>query len=476
MQKDSLPLCFLFPFELVPAKSNVLIYGAAQMGQEYLRQIELTGYCRVTGFVDRNYQKYTGSRLEVYPPCQIHALAFDYVVVAVQNSAYLPEILRVLAEQGVAEDRVVGAGVRQWEGQDFLGSIKEIVPLREIAPEADVHIAFRLYSALGSMLFLKWLVADISRHLPDSAIDLYMNGLEDEARFLFSDVPQVRRFMDDLGGRYEAHAKDYDIAMRLHGAGIAMVDCVIWDGIPVKYRDFRERLRIFEERTKEDDFLLKVPRSAIFLRRRFQGRNAYTAMGYGVFGNTCKATSIPWTEEGRVGFERLGLSFYATINFGNGSCKDDSKIAKSWPLDRLEAVVAALHRMHPELAIVQLGARDAKKVHGANSYVLGEKLSLVTQVLRNSFFHLDIEGGLVHLATQLGTKCFVLFGPTPEFYYGYEDNVNIKAGTCHDCCGVYLDHNRCARDMAQPECMYGITPEMVLSKINEAWPELMKSR
>ncbi|MBQ8698464.1 MAG: hypothetical protein IJ521_05655, partial [Schwartzia sp.] len=56
---------------------------------------------------------------------------------------------------------------------------------------------------------------------------------------------------------------------------------------------------------------------------------------------------------------------------------------------------------------------------------------------------------------------------TWEKYYGYEDNVNIKAGTCHDCCGVYPDANQCARGMKEPECMYNITPEMVMEKVEE---------
>ena len=99
----------------------------------------------------------------------------------------------------------------------------------------------------------------------------------------------------------------------------------------------------------------------------------------------------------------------------------------------------------------------------------------MTEILRQSVLHIDIDGGLVHLATHMGTKCIVLFGPTPVSYYGYEENINLKAGNCHECYCLYPETNRCARDMEQPECMYSITPEAVagaactyLSSVEEA--------
>ena len=100
-----------------------------------------------------------------------------------------------------------------------------------------------------------------------------------------------------------------------------------------------------------------------------------------------------------------------------------------------------------------------------SKYFLGKPFSFVTNVLSNSMLHIDIEGGMVHLASNLGTKCLVLFGPTQMKYYGYENNINIMAGDCHDCCGLYADVNKCARNMEKPECMYSITPEMVTEKI-----------
>ena len=87
----------------------------------------------------------------------------------------------------------------------------------------------------------------------------------------------------------------------------------------------------------------------------------------------------------------------------------------------------------------------------------------VAEILRHSLLHIDIEGGLVHLASQIGTKCIVLFGPTQIEAYGYANNINLRAGNCHNCYGLYQDINTCARGLSDPECMMSITPEMVLT-------------
>ena len=94
-------------------------------------------------------------------------------------------------------------------------------------------------------------------------------------------------------------------------------------------------------------------------------------------------------------------------------------------------------------------------------------MEIVKHILRHAIFHLDIDAGLVHLATQLGTKCIVLFGPTPVDLLGYPQNINITAGDCQGCAGLYDDLYKCARNMDKPECMYSITPELVLEHVEK---------
>ena len=52
-------------------------------------------------------------------------------------------------------------------------------------------------------------------------------------------------------------------------------------------------------------------------------------------------------------------------------------------------------------------------------------------------------------------------------YYGYEENINIEEGNCHGCHCLYDGFDVCAKGMEKPECMWGITPEMVMERVEE---------
>ena len=121
----------------------------------------------------------------------------------------------------------------------------------------------------------------------------------------------------------------------------------------------------------------------------------------------------------------------------------------------------------PNLCIVQVDAKGTTKVAECDKYIIGESLDVAAYALKCAQLHIDNEGGLVHLASQLGTKCTVLFGPTPISYYGYKENINIQAGNCHNCYWLTGNFVSCYRRMKKPECMYSITPEMVMEKVEE---------
>lgn len=89
----------------------------------------------------------------------------------------------------------------------------------------------------------------------------------------------------------------------------------------------------------------------------------------------------------------------------------------------------------------------------------------VKYVIKNALLHVDIEGGLVHLATNLGTKCVVLFGPTQVDIYGYPENINIVAPKCNGGYGLYDNAFRCAKDLDEPECMKALKPQLVMEHI-----------
>lgn len=463
---------FLFPFEKVRVGSDIIIYGAGIMGQAYLRQMQLTNYCHVVGMVDRNYKKYQNSPVSVHAPNKIHTLSFDYVVIALRGASGMLDVRNNLEKEGVPEEKIIFIFERSLpthSGQ--AGSTASDIPVSELAfSKKQPAFVFYIMGGIGDFVFIKRFVVEIIRLAPDCLIDIYCSKQSEILRILYEDLENINLIRDNLGTRYDAYKEEYALALFISGAGFLQVDAFS----PQKFRsqdaNFVDMIKMLKRKIEEENFSTATPRSAIFLQRIFNGQNCYSAYNYGVFQIFDKNVPIPLDDEQRKAFENLGLGErYITISCDAGASKDNSVVAKSWPHKNFVRLVQLLKEKFPALSIVQLGAAEAERIEGVDHYMLGKPFALAEHILANAMFHIDVEGGLVHLASQLGTKCFVLFGPTWEKYYGYEGNINIKAGTCHECYGVYPDANQCARGMQEPECMYSITPELVMEKVENSF-------
>ncbi len=460
---------YLFPFEKVPAGSNILIYGAGILGHEYWKQICLTQYCNLIGMVDRNYKKYESSPFSVYAPSEIHTLSFDFVVIALRGATGILDVRNTLEKEGVSEEKIVFVFERELPNLVDSGSEASDISSSDLAfSKRQPAILIYMTGGIGDYIFIKRFIMELIRFAPECLMDIYCSKQSEILRTLYSDIENINLIRDNLGTRYNAYKKEYALALSISGSGFLQVDGFA----PEKFRScdtrFVDMIRTLKQRTEEENFSTATPRSAIFLRRIFNEQNCYSTYNYGVFPIFDKKVSIPLDDVWKQKFNELQLGDrYITVSCDAGASKDNSVVAKSWPHKYFVRLVQLLKVKYPKLSIVQLGAAEAEHIKGVDHYMLGKSFALAEHILANAMFHIDVEGGLVHLASQLGTKCFVLFGPTWEKYYGYEDNINIKVGTCHECYGVYPDANQCARGMKEPECMYSITPELVMEKVGK---------
>jgi hypothetical protein len=121
--------------------------------------------------------------------------------------------------------------------------------------------------------------------------------------------------------------------------------------------------------------------------------------------------------------------------------------------------------------VVQIGAGNSTPIDTADFSLVGKTtLSQGAALIQHAQFHLDNEGGLVHLARALGTRCCVVFGPTLPSYFGYEANLNIVPRECGACwCmeGRWMTH--CVKVSALPPCMYTQSPLDVVAQIELAF-------
>lgn len=127
---------------------------------------------------------------------------------------------------------------------------------------------------------------------------------------------------------------------------------------------------------------------------------------------------------------------YITVNWGTDKLGSDKIQLKLWPLNNIEDFIYKFKIKYPNIKIIQLGDNDAYKLTGCDAFILGKSIELIKWILKRSLCHIDCEGGLVHLAKQLNTKCIVLFGPTPMHMYAYPENINLSSNTCQNCMGL----------------------------------------
>lgn len=462
---------YLFPYEKVQHGSRILIYGAGVMGQDYLYQMMITGYCEVIGMVDRNYEKYSGMKVPVYPPNKIHALDYDAVVIALQKADALNEILSVLHQEGVAEEKISYVLLRDTESVNLFGN-EDRDGEGTLAYIKTAHsIAISVTGGIGDMVVQKRLISEIIRLLPDCAIDIYTVDTDEFVKFLYTDCESINEVLPNLGIRYEKNLREYSLALFIEGTAFIRVD--YFNPTVYSEPDYTGLVNAITKLTKfceKEKATMNTPMYALTGRRLFEGKNCYTWFSCGgAFEINDQKVMIPDTVGAQEWFGRTGLikKKYITLNYGNGKCSDGRFVSKAWPHEYFNQLSKLLHDRYKDVQLVQLGTKRADKIELMDEYYFGQDFDKVACILKNSLLHIDIDGGLVHLASQIGTKCVVLFGSTPVKIYGYEQNINIVSEKCKECFGLYSNGFQCARGLEEPECMYSIKPEQVMEKITE---------
>ena len=215
-----------------------------------------------------------------------------------------------------------------------------------------------------------------------------------------------------------------------------------------------------------------------FRRCEIKGINRWTELSHeGIFKIEDQKTWIPMREEYKKRLQELGLNEkkYITLNRGADSMGRSKMQTKVWPLEHYNDFVMLFKNQYPDIEIVQVGASGNAKIRGVDKYILGESLEVTKWILKGSILHLDCEGGLVHLATQLDTKCAVVIGPTPKHFYEYPQNINMVYEGCNNCMGTHPEWAfECYKGLSEPECMYKVTPEIVMKNIKSYMDSIRK--
>lgn len=446
----------LFLFEFIEKGSNVIIYGLGDVGKTYLRQIERTNWCNVIAVSDRKANRGNIG----YDFCPLEELSklsgYDYFIIAIEDLGIASDAYRQLVHCGIDRTKIVNQNMR-----NTVFPVKNDV--RRLCDEY-LSVAFKLEGGMGDYIVYESFYETFINICPDCVIDLF--GIV-FLQNVFNGKKNVRELIAKEKG---INFANYDLIISLqHTLAIHKLDKVKVNAIAP---DLYEKLLKYENTWGSgvnDISSSNQYRDAVILKRAnvLKFDRYRTLGGNGIFHLTpdmVKIDLLPLKEE----FVRLNLKKYITLNWGAAKLPGvEEKQTKVWPLEYYNEFILLFKERYPDIEVIQIGAGDAEKIKNTDRYLLGLNMELIKYVLKDSFLHIDCEGGLVHLATALGTKCAVLFGPTPIDYYGYKSNINLTAGKCCNCMGVTENwFSTCFKGQEKPECMYGIMPEYVLDKIS----------
>lgn len=89
-------LDFLFPFPAVKKGEIIVLYGAGTYGQRLFKYLSNSGFCKIAGWVDRNYEELRKLGLKADSPDLINKLEFDHIVIAITYASARREAYKEL--------------------------------------------------------------------------------------------------------------------------------------------------------------------------------------------------------------------------------------------------------------------------------------------------------------------------------------------------------------------------------------------
>ena len=99
-------IAYEFPHHLIPKNSNIVIYGAGNVGSDYYNQAVKNEQYKLVAWVDKRAALYRKQGLNIITPIELKTLEYDYLVISILNENIAEEIKKELLELGVDEDKI----------------------------------------------------------------------------------------------------------------------------------------------------------------------------------------------------------------------------------------------------------------------------------------------------------------------------------------------------------------------------------
>ena len=108
-------LVHLFPFERIPKGSRIVIYGYGDVGRQFLAQMNVSGFCKVVGIIDKNAKLLKRRGYDIQAIEKIVDMDYEYVIIANASKTIQREIKDGLESIGVPGHKIISVVEREYQ-------------------------------------------------------------------------------------------------------------------------------------------------------------------------------------------------------------------------------------------------------------------------------------------------------------------------------------------------------------------------
>jgi hypothetical protein len=344
----------------------------------------------------------------------------------------------------------------------------------------DLRIAFQITGAFGDILIktnylyhlYKYLEPELNK---DIVIDVftpkfcepYIRAVMQENTYI-NNIHVVEDFKNNKG---------YDLFM--HSVG-GLVNFYYWN--PEKIKKFCPLLYewIIQYKTFKEKFNYWGPDNGSAYTYAIAKANNKHKLQIGDINSTLKIKKefdfpLPYTDNEDKILEKFNLqnTNFITINRQISRLDPTTEGTKMWSLNNMNELIRKIKEKYPNMTLVQLGysKENSKTLGGIDVNLIGKTtIEDIKVLIKNSFLHVDCEGGFAHLRNALKAKhpAIVIFGPTDPNIYAYKSNINIYKNICPIHCEWTSNRWQinCANTKNERICTNSITPTEVFEVID----------
>ncbi len=100
---------YVFPFDLIGVKKNIVLYGGGNVGQQYYLQIKATNYCNIIAWIDKDYDNLRQIGIPVQSTDDIEKTKdnADYYVIALAKADIAKNVIEMLAEKYMIDKKKI---------------------------------------------------------------------------------------------------------------------------------------------------------------------------------------------------------------------------------------------------------------------------------------------------------------------------------------------------------------------------------